>query len=138
MGTGHQQLGVQAVQEELQRSQSLLAIDDRSDRQLAHRMRQLLDDYRAEEVGLRLLLRARHAAFGDADDVLPERLPLGCLIPDVSPLEEGHHQPLWHPEHGVWSRNLGLHLCSSCQLSSVKSPHVQSETARPRNSRQPA
>lgn len=36
----------------------------------------------------------RNHAMGDTSDVIPQRLPLAFLIPDVGTLEQGHQQPL--------------------------------------------
>jgi hypothetical protein len=86
--TDHCNLGVQRVQQQLQSRQALLSVDDGALLQVARRREELLQDNGAKE--MRCLRRVRRAqqACGDTLQVLPERLPLQLLVPDVRTLED--------------------------------------------------
>jgi hypothetical protein len=57
--------------------------------------------------------RPREPPLCDADDVLPERLPLVLKIPDIRTLEQRDNESLRHHEHGLRRANLGFH-CADC------------------------
>ena len=59
--------------------------------------------YGAKEVGRQPRRAVLEYPNRLALDVVPERLPLEFLVPDVCPLEEGHHQPL-RLEQACWPR----------------------------------
>ena len=91
----HHQLG--GVQQQLERGEPLLPVDNVAHVDEPDWHRSLLDDDRAEEVrrDVRQVEWAQvgrlDQPLGDGPDVVPERLPLILLIPDVWSLEERDH-----------------------------------------------
>ena len=77
-------------QEQLQRRQTLLTIDDRVERDCARPVDDLVEHDRSEEVRVTRIATAVQALFQDGLDVLPKRLPLPLGVPHVRPLVEGH------------------------------------------------
>ena len=69
----------------------------------------LLEHYRAEEVGMVLLGWFREHPLGDAYDIVPERLPLVLFVPDIRPLEEWDDEALRLHEHDLRSADLSSH-----------------------------
>ena len=112
-GTHGEQLCVQRVDQQLQGRQPLLPVDDRPRLQRAHRVLQLLQHDGAKEVRLVLAARVCEETLRHAHDVLPQRLPLVLLVPDVGPLEQRDDQPLRLHEDQLRSSNLGIHQRSS-------------------------
>src|SRR5262249_46138578 len=82
-----------------------------TDRPLLHLTGLLLDllqDHRAEKMRAVLVRWPRQDAFGDANHVIPERLPLALLVPHIGTLEQRHHQPLRLHEHHLERTDLCL------------------------------
>jgi hypothetical protein len=101
------------IQQQLQRGQSLLAIDDVADGDEACGDELLVKDDRSEEMrGHRCGTVARgrvEQAFGDRADVLPQRLPLVFKAPHVRPLEQRHDVADVVAEDPRWRERLSLH-----------------------------
>ena len=109
--TNHSDFGVERIQQELKRGQSLLSVDDRPLLQIAGRRGQLLQDDGTQEVrGLRRVRRLQQPR-SYALQILPERLPLQLLVPDVGALEERNQKPLGLHEDGLWGSYLGIQWC---------------------------
>ena len=92
----------------LQCGEALLAVDDVPRRQTLALRLVGLDDDRPEEVG------SVQVGLGDAQlrnpaDVLPERFPLLCLLPDVRTLEKRDHEMLRQVEQLQRRPLEGLH-----------------------------
>ena len=104
-----EQLDVQGVQQQLQRRQPLLAVDDRSLLHQPGRVLDLLQDDGAEKVRMVLPSGLRQEPIGHPNDVVPQRLPLVLLVPDVRSLEQRHDKPLRLHEHHLRCPDLRLH-----------------------------
>src|SRR2546428_432415 len=74
------------AEDELERRQALLAIDDGVEGDRSRRVDDLLEDDRAEEVGEAVFLATVQAVLEDRLDVVPKRLPLTLRVPDVRAL----------------------------------------------------
>jgi hypothetical protein len=111
--THRQQLRVESVEEELQRSQALLPIDDRAFLHQPGLIGELLQHDRPQEVRIVRSLAPSQMAVGDSYDVVPERLPLVLLIPDVRPVEKRNDEPLGKHEDHLRRPDLRLHLLYS-------------------------
>src|SRR5439155_26107022 len=47
-----------------------------------------------------LIVRSLQDPLGHTHDVIPKRLPLVLLVPDIRPLEQRDNEPLWlHEDH---------------------------------------
>lgn len=88
------QLGTQRIKQELQGRQPLLTVDDGPLLHVPGRARHLLQNNGAEEVGLVPISWSLEHPTRDAGEVLPQRLPLALLVPDIRPLEQRDDQPL--------------------------------------------
>jgi hypothetical protein len=82
---------MKCIEKQLQRRQSLLAIDDGSFLHLASFLLQLLQNDSTQEVRVVFLKRFAEDPVRYADKVIPERVPLVLFIPDVRTLEERDH-----------------------------------------------
>jgi hypothetical protein len=103
------QLRVQCVQEQLQCGESLLTVDDGPHLQQPYRVLDLLQYHRSEEVRLVLVLRPLQLPVCHPDDVIPQRLPLVFLVPDIGALEQRDDQPLRLHEHKLRGADLRFH-----------------------------
>lgn len=103
------------VEEQLHGGQSLLPVDNRRTERVACRTSELLDDDRPKEVpgecscGNRVTVSAEQG-LGDASDVVPQRLPLVLLRPDVRALERWDLVTDLAVEEITRSQCLGFHF----------------------------
>jgi hypothetical protein len=112
---------MQRVEQQLERGQALLPIDDGS---LLHQpggVLNLLQNDRSKEMWIVPIVRAPEQPFSDSHDIIPERLPLVFLVPDVRSLEQRNRQPLRLHEHELRIPDLCLHCVNTPDFSGL--PH---------------
>lgn len=111
---GARQDRVGGVHEQLERGDALLPVHDVPRGDLVALRRLALEDHRAEEV-LGRQVRLCQAELGHPLDVLPERIPLLRLLPDVGALEERDDEVLGQAEHLEGGALEGLHHVAYCR-----------------------
>ena len=97
------------VQQELQRGQALLPVNNCALLHLAGLLLNLLEHHRTEKVWMMLVAGPDQNPIRDAHDVIPQRVPLVFLVPDIRPLEQGDHESLRLHEHHLGRTYLSLH-----------------------------
>jgi hypothetical protein len=120
---------VKRVQQQLQRREALLPVDDRPHLHPAGRLLDLLKDDCAEEVRVVPVERPVQEPLGYEDDVVPERLPLVLQVPDVGALEQRNDQPLGLHEDHLRRADLGFHGCLSPKVHWIR-PELLSQAVK--------
>jgi len=90
-GTGPAAVICEGLEEELQRGEPLLTVDDKPGFEAAGLLGLLFEDDCTEKVGPRRLVGKKPA--GDGFDVVPQRLPLLLFLPHAGPLVKRHDMP---------------------------------------------
>ena len=118
---------MQRVEEELQRRQPLLPVDDRPFLHRPSRILHLLEHDCAKEMRVMPAAGVLKQPLRDAHDVTPQRLPLVVLIPHIWPLKQRHDKPLRLHEHHLRCADLSLHAYSRSPSADCSDSHRRAD-----------
>ena len=100
---------MQGIEEDLQRGQPLLTVDNDALLQFSNSVLHMLQDDGPKKMGLVLGMRVVQKSKSDALQILPQRFPLLFFVPHIRSLEQRDQEALRLTEYGARSSNLGFH-----------------------------